>query len=178
MRACVIDTESGLIYNSGIRIEHQTHIIEFYGCIVEDDGTVIRELGFLCNPEVPIEKDVVRITGITDEMVAKEKPFRDHLEELTDFFMDADAVVGHNLFHDMSVINIELQRCNVEPAFFWPEMKICTVEQTEYLLGYRLSLTNLYQYLFSQGFAGAHRAKQDTEATVKIYVELLRRGII
>jgi DNA polymerase III subunit epsilon len=178
MYVAVIDTESGLVNNSGIALDKQPHVIEFYGCIIDESGAVIRELGFLCNPEVPIEKDVVRITGITDAMVAKEKPFRERVEELQDFFLDADAVVGHNLFHDMSVLNFELQRCGVEPALFWPEIKICTVECTEHLRGYRLSLSALHELLFNQGFSGAHRAKNDVAATVKIFIELVKRGIV
>lgn len=178
MRAAVIDTESGLVNNSGIALEKQPHVIEFYGCIIDDSGAVIRELGFLCNPEVPIEKEVVKITGITDAMVAKEKPFRERIEELQDFFLEADAVVGHNLFHDQSVVNFELQRCDVQPALFWPEIKICTVEATEYLRGYRLSLSALHEYLFNQSFSGAHRAKNDVMATAKIFNELVKRGIV
>lgn len=178
MNAAVIDTESGLVHNSGILLSKQPHVIEFYGCIIDEGGAVIRELGFLCNPEEPIEKEVVKITGITDVMVATELPFRERIEELQDFFLDADAVVGHNLQHDCAVIGMELRRCKVEPALFWPEIKICTVEATEHLRGYRLSLAALHEYLFNQGFSGAHRAQHDVVATAKCFLELVKRGIV
>lgn len=178
MKAVILDTESGLVRNSGIAIEKQPRIIEFYGCMVDESGKILKELGFMCNPGEPIEKDVVRITGITDAMVANEKPFRDYIPQLIDLFKDADAVVGHNVFHDVSVVSLELKRENIDEKTFWPKRKICTVEATEYISGYRLSLSKLYEYLFNEGFTGAHRAREDTRATVRIFLELVKREII
>lgn len=179
MKAAVFDCEAnGLIANSGITIDKQPRLLEFYGCIVESNGTVIQELEFLCNPEMKILKEVTNITGITDEMVANEPIFKKRLEELQEFFFSCDAVVGHNLQYDKSIIDFELKRAGVNSELFWPDLKICTVEQTEHLKGYRLSLTDLHQHLFGYGFAGAHRARVDVQATVKCFVELIKRGEI
>lgn len=178
MIAAVFDTESSLVSNSGIALEKQPRVIEFYGCLVNTDGVVLRELGFLCNPERPIEKEVTKITGITDAMVADKKPFREYIPELQSLFMEADAAVGHNISHDIAVVNFDLQREGILPSLFWPERFICTVEATEHLRGFRLSLSALHEHLFNQGFTGHHRAKNDTMATVKCYVELLKRGVI
>lgn len=179
MKAAVFDCEAcGLIANSGISVDKQPRLIEFYGCIVEDDGTVEKELHFLCNPEMKIPKEITNITGIDDSMVSGAPKFRDMLDQLQDFFFDADAAVGHNLTYDLSVLNFELQRANIKPDLFYPEVLICTVEATEHFKGYRLSLTELHEYLFKANFTGAHRAKADVQATARCYVELLNRGVI
>lgn len=178
MISCVFDTESGLVYNTGISLDKQPRIIEFYGCLVDDEGQILKELGFLCNPEMPIEKEVIKITGITDAMVKNQPPFRAFIEPLKDLFSGADAAVGHNISHDKAVVGIELERIGVDPATFWPKRMICTVEQTESIYGYRLRLSDLYQYLFNEGFTGAHRAREDARATARTFIELCKRGII
>lgn len=178
MIAVCFDTESGLVHNSGIALGKQPRLIEFYGCAVEEDGTIIRELHFLCNPEAPIEKEVVRITGITDDMVKDAKTFKEYIPQLQELFSSADAVVAHNLSHDKAIIEIGLQRAGLGTEGFWPKRLICTVEQTEWLLGFRMSLSKLHEQLFNVGFTGQHRAKDDTMALVRCYVDLLRKRII
>lgn len=179
MIAAVFDCEAcGLIANSGINLEKQPRLIEFYGCLVDDCGTVERDLHFLCNPEMKIPKEVTKITRIDDGMVANAPTFREQLPKLEDFLFEAEAVVGHNLRYDMSILDFELLRAGIKPALFWPEVKICTVEQTEWLRGYRLDLQSLHELLFGVGFAGAHRAKADVQATTRCYVELMKRGEI
>lgn len=179
MKAAVFDCEAcGLIANSGINVEKQPRLIEFYGCLIEDDGTLLKELYFLCNPEMKIPKETTNITGIDDSMVAGQPVFSTRLPELEDFFFEAEVAVGHNLYYDQSVMNFELQRAKVKPELFWPDILVCTVEATEHLKGYRLSLSALHEYLFNANFTGAHRSKADVQATVRCYVELLKRGVI
>jgi hypothetical protein len=57
----------------------------------------------------------------------------------------------------------------------WPD-KICTVEQTVHLKGYRVSLSVLHETLFGMPFTGAHRAKVDVSALLFICKELYRIG--
>jgi DNA polymerase III epsilon subunit-like protein len=176
---CVFDCEAaGLIANSGIEIDKQPRLLEFYACLADPAGHIQGELHFLCDPEINIPKEITKITGIDNAMVAGQPKFREQLEKLQDLFFSAEAVVGHNLTYDMAIINFELLRAGVKPDLFWPEIKVCTVEQTEHLFGYRPNLTQLYEKLFHTGFTGAHRAQADVQATLRCYVELLRLGVI
>jgi hypothetical protein len=73
------------------------------------------------------------------------------------------------------MVEIEMQRhgCDI----IWPE-KICTVEMTEHMDGFRLSLTALHEKLFGEAFKGSHRASADVHAMKRCYSELIKRGEI
>lgn len=177
MRALIFDTEtSDLIGNSLLADRHMPHIIEFYGCIVNEEGDVVEELDFLCKPPQPISETTTRITGITQEDVKDAPPFSHFADKVFELIESADTVVAHNLSYDKEVVNVEAKRLGREVA--WPVDLVCTVEQTEHLKGHRLSLSALHEYLFGEPFTGAHRARVDVEALAQCYLELVRRGEI
>ncbi len=177
MKSLVFDTETtGLVENSGRRLDKQPHIIEFSAQMIEDDGTVLEELDFLCNPGVQLDPIITKITGLKDSDLVGLKPFSNFTGKVQNIIEKADAVVAHNLSYDMGLVGFEFERG--ASILTWPERKICTVEQTEYFKGFRLSLQALHEHLFGIGFENAHRAKNDVAALSKCYVELLRQGII
>jgi DNA polymerase-3 subunit alpha len=177
MRALIFDTETtDLISNSLLPEKHQPKVIEFFGHIVEDDGTVVRELEFLCNPGHRLEKITTDITGITNDMVADQPPFMAFEGDVRGLIGEADAVVAHNLSYDFDVVNFELKRCGTMDLVRWPRIRICTVQETEWFKGYRLNLSALHEHLFGVPFSGAHRARADVEALTRCYVELRKRG--
>lgn len=177
MHHAIFDLETtALIKNSGMDIDKQPRIFEFYGELIEDDGTKVDELYFMCNPGVKLNPDVRRITGVTDEDLAGLPPFSSYALPVKSFFSGAGVIVAHNLSYDLAILQFEMRRCSTE--FVAPGIKVCTVEATEFLCGFRLSLTDLHMHLFNQPFYGAHSAKGDTQALVKCYVELMKRGII
>jgi DNA polymerase III epsilon subunit-like protein len=179
MLTAIFDLETtGLVENTAIVLDKQPRIIEFYGCVVDFDGEMEDELSSLIDPGIELDKTVTKITGITNEMLKGKPTFAEFLPLVSDFFLGADAVVAHNLIFDRTVMNFELQRNGVNPALFWPERQICTLESTEYLKGYRLSLQKLHEHLFVEGFSGAHRARMDVVATTRCFFELQRRGMI
>jgi DNA polymerase III alpha subunit (gram-positive type) len=58
MKALIFDTETtGLLPPSIARDNYQPRIIEFFGHIIDDDGSSIRELEFFCNPGIEISED-------------------------------------------------------------------------------------------------------------------------
>lgn len=174
------DTETtGLVGNPLVPAERQPRIIEFYGAITDDEGGKIQELDFLCHPQCRITPEITEITGITNEMVRNEKPFSAYAPRVASMLNpkgELMAVVGHNLAFDYEMIEIEWKLCKYKQPLAWPPIKICTVNQTEHLLGHRLKLGDLYEHLFDKRFAGAHRAKQDVEALIECFFELKRRG--
>jgi len=176
-RTFVFDTETtDLINNSVVSDKHQPHIIEFYGCVVDDGGKVVEELEFLCDPGVPITSDTTRITGIKAEDIAGKQKFDFHSEEVRRIIHSCDSVVAHNLKFDMSMVDVELNRLGKK--VMWPKTQICTVEETEWFMGYRLNLSSLHEHLFGMKFEGAHRAKVDVQALVRCFNELRIRGDI
>lgn len=180
MRHLILDTETtDLLGPRQLKLESQPHITEFYGQVVVISGnqwTTIRELEFRCRPGGPISAEASRITGLTNLMLEAEPPFRAFWHEIVDLMGDADVVVAHNLSFDLQMLEVEATR--IDQKVPWPERKVCTIEATEYLKGFRLDLNSLHEYLFKEPFAGAHRAKVDVQALTRCYVELVYRGIV
>lgn len=175
MKTLIFDTETtALITNSIIRLEKQPRIIEFFGLIL--DGEEEKEsFHFLFNPGELISEDTTKITGITNFDVKDKPKFSDRYEWIGSFLELQEEVVAHNLSYDQRVIDFEMKRNGV--TLSWPK-KICTVEATEHLLGYRLSLMALHEHLFGVPFDGAHRAENDVRATARCFIELRKRGIV
>jgi hypothetical protein len=53
---------------------------------------------------------------------------------------------------------------------------ICTIEQSVHYTGYRMNLGDLHQHLLGEKFSGAHRAREDVEALLRVCVEMRLRG--
>jgi DNA polymerase III epsilon subunit-like protein len=176
VRALIFDTETtGLVGNQLLKLDQQPRVIEFFGQVVERDGTVLDELEFFCDPGVPVTSEITKITGIRPEDVRGQPPFRHFIPRLLELMAQSGAVVAHNLSFDWSMINFEFDRagCGVVP---WPLVRICTVAETEWIKGHRLKLIDLHSELLGEPFSGAHRARTDVEALTRIYVELCKRG--
>jgi len=175
MRAGIFDTETtGLIDNFGRPLAKQPHIIEYF-CVEAD--TEKDELGttlpLLIKPPVKITDEIHRITGINDEMVANCNYFKSHAQEIADFMSQFDLIVAHNAAFDTDMLTIEFMRLGMEIKL--PPV-ICTVEATEWLQGYRLSLGKLHEKLFGVDFSDHHRAGPDTMALGRCFLEMYKRG--
>jgi len=174
-RTLVFDTETtGLIENTLIREQHQPRVIEFFGHIVDADGEVLEELEFFCNPGIPIQPIITRITGINNDTVKDAGPFSDHADGVIKLIESADSILAHNLSFDWYITNFEFERC--ERKAEWPLIRICTVEETEWFKGHRLKLQDLHEHLFGEVFEDAHRARNDVNALTRCFNELRKRG--
>lgn len=178
------DTETtDLISNSARRIEKQPKIIEFYATRIRQTGEgkdaqfeFADELNLLLAHPAPLKAKTTEITGLTNEDLKDAPPFHLKAKEIKEYMEGADVVVAHNLSYDMAVTDIEILRSDIGPIS-WPE-PLCTVEATQHIFQYRLSLSALHEYLFGEKFEGAHRAKVDVEAMVRCYQELVKRDMI
>jgi DNA polymerase III epsilon subunit-like protein len=178
-RTLIFDTETtDLIHNSVLPDSKQPRIIEFFGQVIDDDGVVVEELEFLCNPGHRLEKITTEITGLTDADLKGQLAFSAHEGKVRDLLSRCHAMVAHNLSYDLGMLQIELRRCGKIDQTAWPAEKICTVQETEWIKGHRLSLSALHEHLFGEPFAGAHRARVDVQALTRCFMELKQRGIL
>lgn len=175
--ALVFDTETtGLVQNMTVQLDKQPHVIEFCGMIVDlADGRMIEEVNTLVRPPVKLWTKIVNITGLTDEVLEKERGWQTVFPDIVDIIEKAPLVIAHNLTFDKDMVDIEMRRLGKQVA--WPR-GVCTVEATEHYRGRRLTMERLHEYLFGCGFPKAHRARNDVLALVRIAVELNKRGDI
>jgi len=176
----IFDTETtGLIANSAIPLKEQPEIIELFALKLHIDND-LEEVGvwqsLFFNKKVP--EEVTKITSITTAMLAGEPKFAQMVDSLAEFFLGVRWCVGHNLSFDQDMLLMELRRLGMLAQFPWPPKKLCTVEATETIDGFRQSLTALHTKLFGEGFDAAHRAESDVRATARCLRELAAQGIV
>lgn len=184
MIVIVFDTETdALISNSAKRLELQPRILELAAIKFVQTGTgkavEFQEIGRfdqLFANRRPIPDKVTKITGLTAYDLTGKPQIETQLDAIADFFENSDRVVAHNISYDTEVMDNEFLRYTTR-SIRWPE-KVCTVEATEHIKGFRLNLSGLHEYLFGEAFEGAHRAMVDVEATMRCYQELVRRDEI
>lgn len=165
----VYDTETTDLTGAyGLDLDLQPQIIDYCGLKVDmDTFEVVEELEQLIRPKDPISSEITEITGITNEDLKDKPSFAEFQSKLSDFHLGVSCLVGHNLMFDLRLVQYELQRMKKEFSFPWPPKQVCTVEETEHLKGRRLKLIDLHIELTGNSFEGAHRARSDSEATLR-----------
>ena len=171
IKTLVFDCETtGLLANSLLPLDRQPKIIEFSSLTLEEE----KEEAFskLFNPGFTLEKIITSITGLTDADLSAAPAFAERAKEIKTLIESADEVVAHNLSFDKAMIDNEMNRAGL--AVKWPAL-VCTVEQSEHYLGFRLNLSKLHENLFGEVFSGAHRAGADVKALARCFREMRRR---
>lgn len=176
MIICDLETD-GLPRAVGVDLNKQPRIIEFFGLKVDDETLEIKdELEFLVNPGGKLDKEIVEITGITDEMLKSQRPFAGHVTSLVDFFLGERNFVAHNVSFEKMLLGFEMDRLDLGHNFPWCRNDICTVEMSEHYEGRRMKLSDLHHFLLGEGFKDAHRAKPDVMATYRVIKAMKERG--
>jgi DNA polymerase-3 subunit epsilon len=175
----VLDTETtGLLKPDSITMNLQPYITELYAIKLTDDLEFISEIDTFINPTVPIPEHIIKLNGITDEMVADAPKFIDIYQQLVDMFLGEKIAIGHNVSFDLGMLYCELTRLSKEFHFPWPQKWICTVEKSLPIENKRLTLSQLHEKATGKPHDGAHRAKADVHATIRGYTWLMEQGLI
>jgi DNA polymerase III epsilon subunit-like protein len=176
MIATVFDTETtGLIINPARNLSTQPEIISIAIQSVNLMTEELDELYFkIFKPVKSINQDITKITGFTNEYVKDMLSIELELPFIIPKLRTGNFIIGQNISFDIGMVEIECKRYNYPPPR-WPKA-IDLVENSIFLKGYRLSLTNLHQELFGISFSGAHRADVDMQITIKCAIEMFKRG--
>jgi DNA polymerase III subunit epsilon len=177
MRAFIYDTETtGLVENLSRKLGWQAEVIDFCGCLVDlDSGEIESEYETLIKPTNKLKTEITKITRLNDAMLADAPRFVEVFDVIRQHIETAPCVISHNANFDKEMLDIEFDRLGKK--LHWPHI-ICTIEQTMHVKGYRLSLSEMYQWLFNEKFDDAHRAKPDVMALVRCCVELRKKELL
>lgn len=140
--------------------------------MVKHDGTrIIDEYSTLLNPNRPITWYVSKLTGITDEMVAKAPQFYEVARKIVEF-TEGCIFVAHNVRFDYSFIKKEFHAL----GFNFHRKRLCTVRLGRKLIPGQpsYSLGTLCQNLGIE-ITDRHRALGDAKATAVLFEMMLRR---
>lgn len=146
-------------------------IVQFYGIRIEPNGES-KTLEFLCKPTIQIPQEASNVHGITNELVANEKPFGSYVSELISLF-DGCMIGGYNVFRfDLPIINRQFAEQGHSGVF-----KNSTVIDSFKLalLQHPRDLSSMLKVYTGEDMQNAHNASADVIATVKILAKQLDR---
>jgi len=136
-------------------------------------GRIVDKFLQLVNPEIPIPRFVMTLTGISNDMVKQAPVFADVAPQWLDFVSDS-VLVAHNAPFDTSFLNHEISR--VYPGHRMVNPHLCTVRLSRRVLpdiaNHRLDTVANH---FSIPIVSRHRAGSDALATAEIFLFLLNR---
>ena len=154
-------------------------IIEFGAVKIENSSVTDRMQRFI-KPPMPIPAVITRKTNITNDMVARAKPFAEAIDEILDWIGDA-VLVAHNATFDYHFLNEELRRLGRNPIH---NPVIDTLDLSRAILKerhfYRLgNVANFYRITYDEDVA--HRADYDAEVLSSVFLSLMsdahKRGV-
>jgi DNA polymerase III epsilon subunit family exonuclease len=137
------------------------------------EGRIVDKFLSLVNPEIPIPRFVVALTGITNEMVKTAPVFAEIAPRWLDF-VNESVLIAHNAPFDTSFLNHEISR--VYPGHRMVNPHLCTVRLSRRALpeltNHRLDTIASH---FSIPIISRHRAGSDALATAELFLLLLSR---
>ena len=189
----IFDTETtGLPknYNAPLTdFDNWPRLVQLAWQLHDDQGRLVENYNLLVKPEgfiIPIEAKMVH--GISTEHATK---YGLPLHEVLDAFLKsaekAKYFVGHNIDFDLCVVGCEFLRDrNENPLLAWPRVDTCTEKTAEFCKlpggkGGRFKLPKLneiHEILFGSKFDSAHNASADVQATARVFLELIRIGVL
>jgi DNA polymerase III epsilon subunit family exonuclease len=174
-----IDTETtDLCKPDPCDLIHQPHMTEICAIKFNKKFKVIDKFSSLINVPVPVPEHIVRVTGITDEMLEDAPTFYEIYPDLCEFFMGEDTLVGHNIGFDVNILDYELRRLNLQRNFPWPHNHLCTIELSFSINNKRMKLGDLYELATGEKLEQAHRAENDVLATIACLKYLKKTGAV
>ncbi|MBQ3864971.1 MAG: PolC-type DNA polymerase III [Clostridia bacterium] len=132
-------------------------------------GEEIETFTTLVNPGIPIPETVVKLTGITDEMVLSQPKITEVMPAFADF-MEGSVLCAHNASFDYAFISRAAQRVGKEI----PVRVVDTLALSRALLPHMKShRLNLVCKELGVILERHHRALSDTRATGEMFLKLL-----
>lgn len=153
---------------TGLNAKH--HKILEAAAVKVRDQEIVDSFSMLIHQEMPLEEEIVRLTGITDEML-RDAPGEE--EVLTEFFafLGEDVLVGHNVIFDYGFLKqaavnrkLSFERKGVDTLKI---ARRCLPSEQKKDLG---TLCKLMEIPMEHH----HRALEDVKATRRLYEKLER----
>lgn len=154
---------------TGINPEHN-RIIEI-GAIRQETGEVFHTL---VNPKMPLREKTIAITGITEELLQDGLSEQEAIREFVEFLKEDRILLGHNIAFDHRFLVMAMKRCGYEvPQFLG--IDTLQLSRSVYSELPKKTLEAMCEY-FGIVNEQAHRALEDSKATIQLYECLKREG--
>ena len=144
-------------------------IIEI-GAVKIENGAIVDTFSSMVNPGRPLPSEIVRITGITDQMVMDAPTAEQILPELMTF-MGSHTIAAHNAKFDCAFLANELKRIRLTHDV--PQLDTLSMAQKMFPELKSFRLASVCKHL-GVSLKNAHRAVHDATATAKCLNIMLR----
>lgn len=122
------------------------------------------------NPETTIPSDIVRLTGITDEMVRDAPSEERALRAFLDFCGESCVLVAHNASFDMSFLRAALRRCGIERHFVSIDTLVMARSLYPKLRNFKLDTLASHLEVTQKSH---HRADDDARVLSEIFAKMI-----
>lgn len=138
-------------------------------------GKILDTFSVLIDPQSPIPLDVVRIHGITDEMVQGKPTLKEIIPKFIHFLGESENVLlGHNASFDIGFVGVDIVRAGFEHP---PHIILDTLDLSRrrlpYLPNYKLETV---AKALGISLGGYHRALSDSMVVKSIFEQLIERN--
>jgi len=167
-----VDTETtNLLQPMGNTLDFQPWMFEINITRTNEKLAILDQFETLISIPVQIPRHITAITSVSDFDLQGKKPFKKHIKSIEKICKGSGYFIAHNATFDYTMLEIEGKRNDF--VFSLPERKICLVEQSLHLMGYRLSQGELWETLHNQPLPrNRHRAGKDVKTMIENFETL------
>ena len=161
---------------TGLNADKDNSIIEI-GAVKLKNGKIIDSYDTFVNPNVKLSKEIISITGITDDMLVDAPGEEDAVKSFINWIGDY-PLVAHNARFDISFINNAFSKYNLGKL---KNTLIDTLGLSRYLESnerYHNLATLVIRYNIPWDEKKHHRASYDAEGTALIFNKMLRKLVL
>lgn len=146
-------------------LSNRTCGITEIGAVLVRKGEVLARYNTFVNPEMPIPEEVVRLTGISDDMVKDARVIAEVLPEFLAFVGDR-LLIAHNADFDIGFIREAAKRCELPFENAYLDTLALSRHINTDLKSHKLNILADY---FGLGGFNHHRASDDAEMLAMIF---------
>ena len=166
MREVVLDTET-----TGLDVHNGHKIIEIGALEVINLVPSGRTLHLYINPERDIDKEAIKIHGITQEFISNKPTFKQIAQEFLDFIKN-DQLIIHNASFDLAFLNSELRKSGFQTISEDKVIDTLKIARQKFP-GAQASLDALCRrFQINNSHRELHGALTDADLLASVYVEL------
>jgi len=141
------------------------------GAVLYRGGEVLDRFDTFVNPGMPIPEDIVKLTGITDEMVADAQSVEQALDAFMQFAGDR-VLIAHNANFDMGFMKLAAEECGKKlDNTYLDTLALSRYVNTD---TNRHSLERLVDY-YKLPHANHHRADDDAEMLAHVFEKMIEK---
>ncbi|MCC8189433.1 MAG: 3'-5' exonuclease [Planctomycetes bacterium] len=149
---------------------YKDKIIEV-GALVLEDGVPTAEFSELVNPEMPLSPAIIKLTGITPDMLTTARPGGPVLEDFLAFLPAGALCIAHNAAFDRQFLRIATRDRFQHPVLDTVELsRICFPVLPSHSLAV---LTEIFGFSCDKS---SHRALADCETLAQLWSLLLDKA--